>query len=156
MLNIIFLILLILGVALTCTFVFPGVPVMFLLTLVYGLLDHFEHIGPWQLSVFGAIALLTIIIDHVSGLIGAKIGGANKKSMIAGAVGLVIGLLAFPPFGAFLGLAIGIFLAELVQFQDHIRAFKAAGASFASMALGAILKIILALVFLILFIVFAF
>lgn len=156
MLSVLFLILLILGIGLTCIPVFPGLPVMFFLTLIYALIDRFQHLTPLQLLLFGIIAALSIAIDHFSGLIGAKLGGANKTSIIAGMIGLLAGLIWFPPFGAFLGLFIGVFLAELTQFGDHLRAFKAAGASLAGALTGMIAKIALAVGFVILFMVFVF
>jgi uncharacterized protein YqgC (DUF456 family) len=113
--DIVFTILLFLSVMLTCIPTLPGVPVMFATIFIYGLLDKFETLQPWHLGVFGALALFSILIDYSSGLIGAKLGGASKKALFFGIVGLFIGLIALPPLGAFVGLFLGVFMAELIR-----------------------------------------
>jgi uncharacterized protein YqgC (DUF456 family) len=144
-LDIVFVILLFLGLLLTCIPTLPGIPVMFGTIFIYGLLDNFTTLQPWHLAVFGALALLSIGIDYSSGLIGAKLGGANKKSLLFGIIGLFLGLVVFPPFGAFMGLFLGVFLAELVQFQDRHKALKAASYSLAATVTGALANIAIAI-----------
>jgi len=156
MFQIVFLILLVICAIATCTLILPTVPVMFLLTLIYAAATHGQTIGAGPLVLFGSIALLTILIDHLSGLLGAKIGGANKTSMLVGLLGLLLGLFFYPPFGPFIGLFTGVFLAELLQFQNHARALKAAGASLAGVTIGGLVKIGLAVVYVILFAVYVF
>ena len=143
--DIVFTILLFLGVLLSCIPTLPGVPVMFGTIFVYGLIDGFDTLQAWHLAVFGALALLSIFIDYSSGLLGAKLGGASKKALFMGIIGLFIGLFAFPPFGAFIGLFLGVFVAELMQFQDHHRALKAASYSVVATLVGAITNIFIAI-----------
>ncbi|MEK7183061.1 MAG: DUF456 domain-containing protein [Patescibacteria group bacterium] len=144
-LDILFTILLFLGVMLTCIPTLPGVPVMFGTIFLYALIDSFATLQPWHLGVFGALAILSIAIDYSSGLIGAKLGGASKKALIFGIMGLFIGLIAFPPLGAFIGLFLGVFIAELVQFKDHHRALKAASYSMVTTIIGALANIAIAI-----------
>lgn len=155
-LEIIFIMLLFLGLLLTCIPTLPGVPIMFGTVFVYALFDNFTHLQAWHLAIFGALALLSIVIDYSSGLIGAKLGGANKTSLLFGLLGLFIGLLAFPPFGAFLGLFVGVFIAELVQFKDKQRALKAASYSLATTVAGALANIALAIGMFIAFLIIIF
>ncbi|MEK7105529.1 MAG: DUF456 domain-containing protein [Patescibacteria group bacterium] len=147
MLEVIFFILLFCCLAFTLIPTIPGVPMMFLLTLGYSALSGFERIGAQTLVALGVIALITIAIDYSSGLIGAKLGGASKKALIAGMLGLLIGVILFPPFGAFIGLFIGVFVAEIVQFNDHYKAIKAASYSLAAALAGAITNILFAITF---------
>lgn len=142
-LDIVFTILLFLGVFFTCIPTVPGVPTMFGLIFIYSLIDNFTHIAVWHLAIFGAIALISIGIDYFSGLIGAKLGGANKTSLLFGIFGLFIGLFAFPPFGAFLGMFIGVFASELLQFHDRRQALKAASYSLVTVIAGAITNVLL-------------
>ena len=143
--DILFTVLLFMGVMLTCIPTLPGVPVMFGTIFVYAILDGFETLQPWHLAIFGALALLSIAIDYSSGLIGAKLGGASKKALLFGILGLFIGLIAFPPLGAFIGLFMGVFIAEIVQFQDHHRALKAASYSLVTTVIGALANIAVAI-----------
>lgn len=155
-LEIVFIILLFLGIGLTAAPTLPGLAYMFLVVLVYGLIDKFQTIEPWHMLVFGGMVLLGLLIDYSSGLIGAKFGGANKKSLLFGLAGLVIGLILFPPFGLFLGLFLGIMIGELVQMKDSAQALKAASFSFLGVVGGMILSTILAIAFFVTFLVILF
>lgn len=117
---------------------------MFGMIFIYALIGNFGTIEVWHLAIFGGLALLSILIDYSSGLIGAKLGGANKKSLLFGIIGLFVGLLFFPPFGAFIGLFMGVFIAELIQFHDHTKALKAASYSLATTVAGALANIAIA------------
>lgn len=134
----------------------PGIPLMFLVTLVYGFVDNFQHLHPIHLAVFAGIMVLSVLIDSFSGVLGAKIGGASRKSLLAGMIGLFVGLLLFPPFGAFAGLFVGVFGMELIQFGDHAKAFKAATSSVTAAVVGTLLNIALAIAYFIAFLIIVF
>ncbi|MDQ5952019.1 MAG: uncharacterized protein QG626_146 [Patescibacteria group bacterium] len=142
--DIIFTIATLFCVLLTCIPTLPGVPMLFGTIFIYALITNFSTLGLMPLIIFGSLALLSLFIDYSSGLIGAKLGGANKKSLLFGIIGLFIGMLIFPPFGAFLGLFMGVFVAELLQFHDHIKALRAASFSVITTALGAIGNVFIA------------
>lgn len=144
-LEIFFAIILFLGIFLTAIPTVPGMLFMFMAVIVYGLMDHFQTLHPWHLAIFGGLMLLAILTDHLSGLIGAKFGGASKWSLLAGLVGMLIGLLFFPPFGLFVGLFLGVFIAEIVQFADHRKALKAASYSFVAILVGMLINVLLAI-----------
>ena len=126
---------------------------MFALVFIYGLIDGFQTLTSAHLAIFGALALLSIVIDYSSGLIGAKLGGANKKSVWAGLFGLLLGLVFFPPFGAFMGLFAGVFMSELIQFQDKRKALRAASFSLATTAIGSLLNIAIAVGYFVAFLI---
>ncbi len=143
--DILFTVLVFLGLLLTCIPTLPGVPIMFATIFIYGLIDNFETLQVWHLAVFAGLTLLSITIDYSSGLIGAKLGGASKQALGLGMIGLVIGLITFPPLGAFAGLFMGVFIAELIQFRNHAKALKAASYSLAATLIGALVNIVIAL-----------
>lgn len=154
--EIIAAIVLFIGLAMACIPTLPGIPLMFVTTLVYALIDKWTHVQPWHFAVFAGMTLLSVAIDWSAGLIGAKLGGATRKSMLAGFVGLFVGLLMFPPIGAFLGLFVGILLAELWQMRHHMKAIKAAFASLAAAIIGTAANMVIALVYFIMFLVLVF
>jgi len=154
-LIIIFSVLLLAGSISVLFFIFPSLPVMFLIAFAYGFIDHFQHITGLDLVILGGIAILAEGIDFVSGIWGAKLGGASRDAIIIGIVGLIIGLITFPPFGSVIGLFLGILLAEILHFKDIVKALKAAGGGLLGSLLGMIIKVILAILFLVLFIIFA-
>jgi uncharacterized protein YqgC (DUF456 family) len=127
----------------------PGIPILFISTLVYAIADKFQTFTGWQILALGLITLASIAVDYSSGLIGAKLGGANKVSLISGLVGMIIGLVSFPPFGLFLGLFLGVLLAELAQMKHHLSALRSATFSLIAVVIGMIVNIFLATVFLV-------
>ena len=155
-LEIIIAILLALGIIMTAIPTIPGIGFMFILTVVYGFIDGFESMDPRWLILFGVLVVLGIVTDHASGLLGAKFGGARKNSILLGLIGMLVGLIFFPPFGLFLGLFIGVFVGGLIQYNDHRKALKAASYSFVGTVIGMILNILIAIGFFVgfLFIVF--
>lgn len=128
---------------------------MFLIALTYGFIDHFQHLSKIDLIILGLIAIVGEFLDYFSGIYGAKLGGATRDAIILGIIGLIIGLITFPPFGSVIGLFLGIFIAEIVHFRDFKKALKSAGGGLLGALTGMIIKIILAILFLVLFIVFA-
>ena len=155
-LEIVIAILLAFGILMTAIPTVPGVGYMFVVTLIYGFIDRFETMDPRWLLLFGGLVVLGIVTDYLSGLLGAKFGGANKKVMLIGLIGMLLGLILFPPFGLFIGLFLGVLIGALVQFQDHRKAFKAASYSFAGIVAGIIFNVLIAIGFFIAFLFIAF
>ena len=142
------------GLASVFLIVFPSLPTMFIIALAFGFIDHFQHLNATDLIILGAIALLAEIIDFASGLWGAKIGGAGRNSIIFGLLGLIVGIIFFPPLGSIIGLFLGIAISELVNFGSFRKAIKAAGGGLLGSLVGMLIKLLLAILFFILFLVF--
>jgi uncharacterized protein YqgC (DUF456 family) len=154
--EIITLVFLLLGALLMCLPMMPGMPLMFIMTVVYGFVTDFSEMEPWHLAIFGGLTLLSVIIDWSAGLLGAKFGGASRKSLFYGLVGMVIGLVAFPPFGMLAGLFIGIFLGEIQRKRSGEQALKSATSSLVATAAGIVTNIVLAFVYVITFSIIVF
>lgn len=151
----IFAVLMLPGVLGTLLPVLPGIPLMFLVAVVFGFVDRWQHLLPWELAVLFGVVLLSLLSDFFSGLIGARYGGASRRSALWGMAGMVIGLLVFPPFGGLIGLSIGVLVAELLGHKDRVRAFRAAVGSLMGTIVGIIAGFSLAVMFLLLFVLFA-
>lgn len=154
--KILFAVLMLPGVFAMITPMIPGIPYMFLLSVVYAFIDKFQTFHWWYLAIFGGILILGGLVDYFSGIIAARYGGASKKSAWFGLIGLIVGMMLFPPFGAFLGLFVGVFLGEFFQFGIKIKALKAAGASVIGSLIGVLINLTLAIGFYITFLVLIF
>ena len=148
--------LLIPGIAMSFVPALPGLLYMLMVALVFGLYDHFVHMTMWHIAVLATIAIVTMIVDTFSGLIGARLGGAGKWSILAGLVGMVLGtfIIPAPIVGSLVGLFVGILLAEWYRSRNFGQAHKAAAYSFAGSMAGMIIKVGASLLFAILFLVF--
>lgn len=149
---------LLIGLGIPVTFIptMPGLLFMFLMSVIYVVIDRGAVMDPWWLLLFGGLFLVSVVNDYASGLIGAKLGGATKRSVLFGVIGLVIGLFTAGPPGLFIGLFLGIFLAELVRMKDAYHAVKAASYSLVGMVVGAMINVVLAITFLVSFLILVF
>ena len=151
---IIFILLLLPGIA-GAFLPIPGLLYMLLVALIFGFIDGFQNILLWELGVLAGIAVLSTINDYLSGILGAKYGGAGKKSVLYGFIGMLIGILLFPPFGGLAGIFVGILLAEIFRHGNQGKAVRAATSSLNGSAIGMAITLLLSIVFIFLFVIFA-
>ncbi|OQA03533.1 MAG: hypothetical protein BWY68_00712 [bacterium ADurb.Bin400] len=100
-------------------------------------------------------AAASIAVDYFAGILGARYGGASKKAVLYGFVGLILGLVLLPPFGGIIGLFAGVAIAEWYSHRNKQRAVKAAAGSLIGSLTGILINLTLALLLLVLFIIFA-
>ncbi len=109
----------------------PGTLIIWLAALVYALADGFRTLGPWSFAAITLIAVVSSTADWWLPLIGAQTGGADRRSLVAGALGAAAGAIAgtfvivgtLP--GALLGYALGIFWSQYRRHGDWEAALKA-------------------------------
>ena len=132
----------------------PGVPLMYLSTIIFSIL--YFHFSVAAILVLGALTLLALFVEHASGLIATRASGASAKSVYAGAVGLIVGTIFFPPLGGLFGIFLGVLFAELFLHHDHAKAIRAASGSLVGTIAGNLIGGFIGLIFLIvcLFLVF--
>lgn len=134
---------------------FPMVPslmYMLFLSVVFAILDGFDMLTWQNLLVLLAIAILSIIVDYTAGILGAKFGGAGKKSLYYGFVGTILGTIFLPPFGGIAGLFLGIAAGEYLRKGSGEKAVKAGAAGVLGTVSGMAINVLLAFSFLICFI----
>lgn len=101
------------------------------------------------LGITLVIALIIFLLDYIIPSIGAKKFGGSKYGIIGTTVGLLLGLLIFPPFGIIIGAFIGALVGELIyDRKDSNRAFKAAFGSLLGLLASTFIKFTVALIYL--------
>jgi uncharacterized protein YqgC (DUF456 family) len=133
----------------------PGIPLMFLIVLFFAIIDRFDHLSWSEIGWLSLITILSLIIDYAAGVVGAKLGGASKQSILSGFFALIIGTIMLPPFGGILGMFIVIAIMEYSRQKSQNKALKAAGSSLLGALTGSAINFILALIFIGLFITFS-
>ncbi len=73
----------------------------------------------------GALAVLTMVLDYVLPLIGAKRFGASSRGFWGALAGMLLGLIFFPPFGLIFGAFLGAVAAELTAGKTNSKALRA-------------------------------
>ncbi len=115
------------------------------------LLLHFTDAVPMNWTFLGitlAIAIFIWAIDYVIPAWGTKKFGGTKYGVWGTVLGLIAGLIFFPPFGIIIGPFVGAFIGEIIyDSKDSSRALKAAFGSFVGFMLSTGLKLITSLIF---------
>lgn len=112
--------------------ILPGLVIIWVPALVYGILTGFNWTSGILFAVMTILMVAGSLIDNV--IMGAK-ARQQGASWIAIAVALalgIIGSLAFPPIGGIVAALLGLFVVEILRLKDYKQALE----STRSMALG--------------------
>lgn len=112
--------------------IFPGIAVIWLAALGYGVVMGFTPLG-WALLVVLTVLMITgATIDNV--LMGAKAHkeGAAWSSLVFGMAAGILGTIFFPPFGGLIAAPLMVLLLEYLRLHD----IKKALASLRGLAIG--------------------
>lgn len=102
----------------------------------------------WVLGITLAIAIGIYVLDYIIPAMGTKRFGGSKYGIIGTTIGLIIGLIFFPPFGIIIGPFLGALAGELLyDSKDSSRALKAAFGSFIGFLTSTFIKFIVASVY---------
>lgn len=154
-LVVLFGLLLLPGLAMAFVPMLPAFWFLFAVAVIFALVDGFVHLTAGNFAVLGGIVLLSVLVDWSAGLLGAKFGGAAWKSLLYGAVGSFVGLIILPPFGIFAGLFAGVLVGELLRDRSHAEAVQAAAGALLGSLSGVAVNVLLASIFIALFVFFA-
>lgn len=135
--------LILIGLLGTVLPVLPGLPVMFAGMLLAAWVDGFTRIGVATLVVLGVLVVLSILVDLLSSVVGAKRVGASNKALWGAGLGGIVGIFFGLPglvAGPFLGAAMG----EMSNGKEWREASKVGLGTWIGLALGAALKVALA------------
>lgn len=120
------------------------------------LILHFAQVVPDNWTFLGitlGISVIVWVLDYIVPAWGTKRFGGTKYGMVGSSIGLILGLLFFPPFGIIIGPFAGAFVGELVKDNnDSAKALKAALGSFLGFLAGTFIKFIVSIAFIILYI----
>jgi uncharacterized protein len=127
--------------------ILPGILLIWLAVLVYAVLTGFQAITPFTFFILSLIALVTGTSDIWMSLLGAKKGGASRRSVLYGVLGSFIGFIAGSIFiigglfGAVAGYILGILLGEYQKHRDWNLALKAGVGGLAGWGLATMLQL---------------
>jgi uncharacterized protein YqgC (DUF456 family) len=111
---------------------FPGIELIWVTALLYGLVNKFGTLGGWMFALITLLGLFAMVIDNILMVALARHEGAAWKSLLLGFLGGVVGLVIFPPWGGFIGAPLAVYLFEYLRLRD----WKKAWAALRGLALG--------------------
>lgn len=137
--------LLLIGILGSIVPILPGPPIAFCGLL----LVQFTSKHPFSvdlLIIFGLLAIISAFIDNALPVYATKKFNGSKKGVWGSAIGLIIGLFFFPPFGIIIGPMAGAFLGEIVDGKTAEKAVKPAFGSFIGFLSSIFLRFALSIV----------
>jgi len=112
--------------------ILPGLWVMWIAALIYGLVTGFDTAG---IIIMVIITILTVVgglMDNIMMGANARVSGASWLSIGVALLGAILGSILLPPLGGLLFAVVGIFLVEYFRIKD----WRAALQSTKGLALG--------------------
>lgn len=98
------------------------------------------------LLMFAALTILITVLDYIIPIYGTKKLQGTKYGILGSAIGLLIGLIFFPPFGIIICPMLGAFLGELVTGKKADRAIRSALGSLLGFLTGTAIKLVVSIV----------
>ena len=102
--------------------IFPGLIIIWLLALLYGIVAGFGTLGAVLFVIITALAILGEISDNVLMSRRARQEGARWLSIAIAFIAGIVGSIVFSPLGGIAAALGGLFLAEYIPSKDHRKA----------------------------------
>jgi len=131
----------------------PGVPLTWLGLLVYALATDFEKISVIAIIVLFVLMAITLTLDFVAPMLGARKYRASIFGVIGAFLGFVVGIIFLGIWGIIIGPIIGAFIGELVVKGKPKPAFMSGVGAFIGLIAGTLFKVVLVFVMIGVFIV---
>ena len=104
--------------------IFPGIAVIWLAALGYGVTTGFTTLGWVLFTVITVLFIIGAVIDNV--LMNAKAykAGAAWSSLALAVLAGILGTILFPPLGGLIAAPVVLFLVEYIRQRDFKSAFN--------------------------------
>ncbi|BAS27901.1 DUF456 domain-containing protein [Limnochorda pilosa] len=112
------------GVVGTVLPMLPGIPMVWLAMLVFGMVEGFQQVDGVFLTVTLVVAIAAQVAEHYARAWGARRYGAGRAGACGAVLGAVVGLF-FLPLGLVLGPFLGALVAELFSGKDLPQSVRA-------------------------------
>lgn len=147
------IILCLIGILGTILPMLPGVALIFVVITAYGWWEGFNQITFGYLMVLGLLTILSVVLNYMSSVMGAKYFGSTRAGLIGALLGTLAGIFFFPPLGILLGPLAGGYVGEYLTNHDAQASLKAGIGAAIGVFSGIFFQFILALGFFISFLI---
>jgi len=104
--------------------IFPGITVIWLAALGFGVVKGFNTLGIWIFVFISLLAVAGMLVDNLLMATGARQGGAAWSTLLLGVLGGVVGTFLLPPVGGLILAPVVIFLIEWRKQEDWRKALQ--------------------------------
>jgi len=121
----------------------PGPPLSFIALLTLAIAQGFvEPLTSTLIIIMLVVTIMVTVIDYIVPAAGAKKYGSSKWGIWGAIIGMILGIIYFPPFGMIVGAFLGAVGIELIVGKTSKEALKAGWGVFIGTMLGTLLKLI--------------
>lgn len=113
------------GLALLIIPIFPGITVIWVAALLYGIVTGFDTLGIVILVLITVGMIIGVTADNVLMGAGARQGGASWLTIGVALIAGIAGTILFPPIGGLIAIPLAIFLLELLRNREWRSAWRA-------------------------------
>jgi uncharacterized protein YqgC (DUF456 family) len=121
--------------------VLPGPPISYISLIVLSLAYKWKAYSPNFLIVMGVVTVAVTVLDFILPVYLPKRYGASKFGIWGSILGMIAGMIFFPPFGLIIGTFLGAILGELAFNKDKRASVKAALGVFIGTIAAILLKV---------------
>jgi hypothetical protein len=119
------LLVMLVGLVLLIVPIFPGITVIWVAALLYGIVTGFDTLGIVIIVLITLGMIAGISADNLLMGAGARRGGASWMTIIVALIAGIAGTVLFPPIGGLIAIPIAIFLIELLRNREWRSAWRA-------------------------------
>ncbi len=119
------LLVMLVGLVLLIVPIFPGITVIWVAALLYGIVTGFDTLGIVIIVLITLGMIAGISADNLLMGAGARRGGASWLTIIVALIAGIAGTVLFPPIGGLIAIPIAIFLIELLRNREWRSAWRA-------------------------------
>ena len=114
----------------------PGPPLSYIALILLQLATHGEAFTINELIFWGIVTVIVTVLDYIIPVAGAKKYGATKLGIWGSIIGMLIGIIFFPPFGVFVGAFLGAVGGEVINGKRSPDALKSGWGVFIGTMIG--------------------
>ena len=122
--------------------VIPGPPLSFLSLIIISIAKNWTPFSPTFLIIMACLTIVVTILDYLVPAGGAKKYGASKLGVRGSIIGMLLGLLFFPPWGTLICGIVGALAGEILAGKGGGKALRASWGIFLGYMLSTGLKLI--------------
>jgi len=105
--------------------ILPGLVIMWLAALGFGIVNGFGTLGIVLMVIITILAVAGSLADNLFMGAGARSGGASWSTILVALLAGLVGTVAFPPFGGFIAAPLAVLLLEYFRLNDLRKAWAA-------------------------------
>jgi uncharacterized protein len=140
------LIVMLVGLAGTVLPVLPGIILIYLGYILYGVLTSWHDYGAGTVVLWGLVMVGTMFVEHYGTLLGAKRSGSSILGIWGSFVGAIIGMMLFSLAGLIIGTFAGAIAGELMAGRPPARALKSGTGALVGFLAGSLFKVVVGLI----------